>query len=281
MRTTEDRQCQTQPKGNNAQSRTKPSGAVIVFDECLRSQFGEMHEAITKHFRKYHLFGFTGTPIFADNAGTGGNPSLRTTEQDFGDKLHTCTTVDAIRDENALPFRIDCSKTIRERDEFSDEKVYGIYREGACKSQERVDRIVNCILEHFAKKTCRRCDLLCKELLTPSFRSNVQDEGPSRQVSQRGIVFGRVLWSAIGPVDMKTGRNAMVSAPSPGKLTRVLRCRSRLERLAGKRAAGALEEGGSARHLASQHVHVANLVAMLGDEVQGSARLDVGLVVGV
>jgi type I restriction enzyme R subunit len=86
---------------------------VIIFDECHRSQFGDMHTAITKAFKRYHLFGFTGTPIFAANAGTGGNPQLRTTEQAFGDKLHTYTIVDAITDKNVLPFRIDYVNTIK------------------------------------------------------------------------------------------------------------------------------------------------------------------------
>lgn len=81
---------------------------VIIFDECQRSQFGDMHQAIRKAFKNYHLFGFTGTPIFSVNAGTGKNPDLRTTQQAFGDKLHTYTIVDAINDGNVLPFRIDC-----------------------------------------------------------------------------------------------------------------------------------------------------------------------------
>ena len=86
---------------------------VIIFDECHRSQFGDMHTAITKAFKRYHLFGFTGTPIFAANSGSGGNPQLRTTEQAFGDKLHTYTIVDAITDKNVLPFRIDYVNTIK------------------------------------------------------------------------------------------------------------------------------------------------------------------------
>src|SRR5690606_8020804 len=69
---------------------------VIIFDECHRSQFGDMHTAITRAFKRYNLFGFTGTPIFAVNAGAGGNPQLKTTEQAFGEKLHTYTFVDAI-----------------------------------------------------------------------------------------------------------------------------------------------------------------------------------------
>jgi len=64
---------------------------VIIFDECHRSQFGDMHAGITKTFKNYHLFGFTGTPIFALNSSSGGRPDLKTTAQAFGDKLHTYT----------------------------------------------------------------------------------------------------------------------------------------------------------------------------------------------
>lgn len=128
---------------------------VIIFDECHRSQFGEMHVAITKHFKNYHLFGFTGTPIFADNAGNGRNFNLRTTEQAFGEKLHTYTIVDAIRDENVLPFRVDYIQTIREREQYEDQKVYDIYREGAYKAAARVDLVTNYILDHFSQKTKR------------------------------------------------------------------------------------------------------------------------------
>ena len=80
----------------NAGHEVYSGHVVIIFDECHRSQFGDMHTAITKAFKRYHLFGFTGTPIFSTNAATSGNPQLKTTEQAFGDKLHTYTIVDAI-----------------------------------------------------------------------------------------------------------------------------------------------------------------------------------------
>ena len=147
------------------------SHVVIIFDECHRSQFGEMHQAITKHFKNYHLFGFTGTPIFADNASSSGNPKLRTTEQAFGDKLHTYTIVDAIRDGNVLPFRIDYIQTIKKREDFPDEKVYDIYREGAYKATERVDLIVNYVLDHFAQKTRRSSSYLLKDQRVMGFNS--------------------------------------------------------------------------------------------------------------
>lgn len=128
---------------------------VIIFDECHRSQFGDMHKAITKHFKKYHLFGFTGTPIFAENSSGQGDPHLRTTEQAFGDKLHTYTIVDAIRDGNVLPFRIDYIRTIRQRDAYEDEKVYSIYAQGAYQDKRRIEKVVNYILDHFDQKTMR------------------------------------------------------------------------------------------------------------------------------
>lgn len=128
---------------------------VIIFDECHRSNFGEMHSAITKNFKKYHLFGFTGTPIFAQNAGTGGDLRLNTTQQAFGDKLHTYTIVDAINDENVLPFRIDYVNTIKEKTGIADEQISAIDREKAMASPERVSQVVKYIIDHFDQKTKR------------------------------------------------------------------------------------------------------------------------------
>lgn len=128
---------------------------VIIFDECHRSNFGQMHSAITKNFKKYNLFGFTGTPIFAQNAGSGGDMRLKTTRQAFGDKLHTYTIVDAINDENVLPFRIDYVNTIKGKDGVNDEQISAIDRERAMESPERISTVTRYILEHFDRKTKR------------------------------------------------------------------------------------------------------------------------------
>ena len=128
---------------------------VIIFDECHRSQFGDMHVAITKAFKRYHLFGFTGTPIFAVNSPSGGTPLLRTTEQAFGDKLHTYTIVDAITDKNVLPFRIDYVNTVKMPDGVVDKQVSAIDTEKALLATERVRQVVGYILEHFDQKTKR------------------------------------------------------------------------------------------------------------------------------
>ena len=128
---------------------------VIIFDECHRSQFGDMHQAITRAFKNYHLFGFTGTPIFSVNAGTGKNPDLRTTQQAFGDKLHTYTIVDAINDGNVLPFRIDYVNTVKEKDDVKDSQVRAIDIEKAMGAPERIREIVRYTLEHFDQKTKR------------------------------------------------------------------------------------------------------------------------------
>ena len=128
---------------------------VIIFDECHRSQFGDMHQAITKYFKKYHLFGFTGTPIFAVNAGVSKNPTLRTTEQAFGDQLHAYTIVDAINDKNVLPFRVDYIKTMDAEPDIDDKEVWDINREKAFLSPERIRLVTDYILTHFDQKTYR------------------------------------------------------------------------------------------------------------------------------
>ena len=128
---------------------------VIIFDECHRSQFGDMHQAITRYFKKYHLFGFTGTPIFAVNAGVSKNPTLRTTEQAFGDQLHTYTIVDAINDKNVLPFRVDYIKTMDAEPDIDDKEVWDINREKAFLAPERIRLVTDYILTHFDQKTYR------------------------------------------------------------------------------------------------------------------------------
>lgn len=140
----------------NPQHPIRNKHVVLVFDECHRSQFGDMHTRIVggqikkgekyvkvdKYFKNYHVFGFTGTPIFAVNAKTGGNPNLRTTEQAFGEKLHTYTIVDAINDGNVLPFRIDYINTIKQKDDKADKQVAAIDTEEALASSARISAIV-------------------------------------------------------------------------------------------------------------------------------------------
>ena len=128
---------------------------VIIFDECHRSQFGDMHLAITRYFKKYHLFGFTGTPIFAANAGVSKKPTLRTTAQAFGDQLHAYTIVDAINDKNVLPFRVDYIKTMDMEEDIDDKEVWDINREKAYLAPERIRLVTEYILTHFDQKTYR------------------------------------------------------------------------------------------------------------------------------
>ena len=128
---------------------------VIIFDECHRSQFGDMHTAIVKNFKKYHLFGFTGTPIFSVNAGRAKNPEFFTTAQTFGDQLHTYTIVDAINDKNVLPFRVDYIKTMDVDEDIDDEMVWDINREKAMMAPQRISLVTKYILDHFDQKTYR------------------------------------------------------------------------------------------------------------------------------
>jgi len=144
---------------------------VLIFDECHRSQFGDMHQKIVKTFKNYHIFGFTGTPIFAVNAGSGGNPLIRTTTQAFGDKLHTYTIVDAINDGNVLPFRIDYVNTVKMAGDVKDTQVRAIDIEKAMSAPERVHEVTGYILDHFDQKTKRNSFYALKGQRVAGFNS--------------------------------------------------------------------------------------------------------------
>ncbi|MBP9779545.1 type I restriction endonuclease subunit R [Candidatus Gracilibacteria bacterium] len=144
---------------------------VLIFDECHRSQFGDMHKSITKAFKKYYLFGFTGTPIFAVNSSSGGHPDLKTTEQAFGEKLHTYTIVDAIADKNVLPFRVDYISTIKKAEDIEDKNIRDIDREKALSDPTRISKIVQYIREHFDQKTKRNSFYELKEKRLKGFNS--------------------------------------------------------------------------------------------------------------
>lgn len=128
---------------------------VLIFDECHRSQFGDMHKIIVKNFKNFHMFGFTGTPIFAQNAKNNSNPTFCTTKQAFGEKLHTYTIVDAINDGNVLPFRIDYVNTIKQKEDIEDENINAINTEEVLSSHERIAKVVEYIISHFDQKTIR------------------------------------------------------------------------------------------------------------------------------
>ena len=144
---------------------------VLIFDECHRSQFGELHLAITKTFKNYFMFGFTGTPIFPKNSNGSSKTLFKTTEQTFGDKLHTYTIINAINDGNVLPFRIDYINTIKEKENIQDKKVNAIDIEKAMSDPNRIREVVSYIIEHFEQKTMRNKYYELKEQRLSGFNS--------------------------------------------------------------------------------------------------------------
>lgn len=186
---------------------------VMIFDECHRSQFGDMHRAIKRCFKKYHLFGFTGTPIFPANAGkpqskriirrADGTPILPgrgetpivTTEQAFGDRLHTYTIVDAINDKNVLPFRVDYLTSMGEKDNIEDKDVWDIDRERAYMNPERISKITQYILDHFDQKTYRGDKTYMFNTLTnisevaSSVRGKVEEVKQAQRLSGFNSIF--------------------------------------------------------------------------------------------
>ena len=125
---------------------------VMIFDECHRSQFGDMHQMIVRRFKKYYLFGFTGTPIFMENMPTGAG-LLKTTEDAFGERLHTYTIINAISDHNVLPFRVDYVRTMKEKEGVETSQVWDIEREKALSDPRRISNVSKYILEHYAQQT--------------------------------------------------------------------------------------------------------------------------------
>lgn len=175
---------------------------VIIFDECHRSQFGDMHAAIVKSFKKYHLFGFTGTPIFPANTGGVNKSQFFTTEQTFGDQLHTYTIVDAINDKNVLPFRVDYVKTMDLGEDIDDEQVWDIAREKAMMAPERIRLITEYILNNFDRKTYRGDKTYIYNTLT-----NISDvasgkKGAVEEIKQKQRVSGFNSIFAVASVPM-------------------------------------------------------------------------------
>ena len=175
---------------------------VIIFDECHRSQFGEMHTSIVKNFKKYHIFGFTGTPIFNVNTGTVKDPHYFTTEQTFGDQLHTYTIVDAINDRNVLPFRVDYVKTMDIDDDMNDEEVWDINRETAYQAPERIKQVTSYILEHFDQKTYRGDRTYLYNQLRNIKEVASNPNGAVDEIKQKQRVSGFNSIFAVGSVNM-------------------------------------------------------------------------------
>lgn len=125
---------------------------IFIFDECHRSQFGKTHDDIKKFFGNCQMFGFTGTPIFEENAGTN-EYGTRTTATLFTDCLHKYVITDAIRDENVLKFSIEYISTFRKKDRILDINVEAIDEEEVMNAPQRLNNITDYIIGNHSRKT--------------------------------------------------------------------------------------------------------------------------------
>lgn len=175
---------------------------VIIFDECHRSQFGDMHAAIVNSFKKYHLFGFTGTPIFPVNTGAVQSRKFFTTDQTFGDRLHTYTIVNAINDRNVLPFRVDYMTTMNMDDDIDDEQVWGIAREKAMMAPKRISLVTKYILENFDRKTYRGDKTYVYNALTNIEEVASAKQGTVEEIKQKQRLSGFNSIFAVASVPM-------------------------------------------------------------------------------
>ncbi len=128
---------------------------IFIFDECHRSQFGDTHKRITAFFRNHQMFGFTGTPIFADNA-TSKDGKKQTTKDLFHEKLHSYVITDAIKDENVLKFAVEYVGRYKRKPGTATEvdiEVEGIDTKELMESPARLEKITDYIIDHHAVKT--------------------------------------------------------------------------------------------------------------------------------
>lgn len=131
---------------------------IFIFDECHRSQFGDTHKRICEFFPKHQMFGFTGTPIFVDNA-VAKNGKKHTTKDLFHEKLHSYVITDAISDENVLKFSVEYVGRYRQKESNPtnlDIEVEAINTKELLESPKRLDKIADYILAHHNTKTRNR-----------------------------------------------------------------------------------------------------------------------------
>lgn len=143
----------------HAMEATKDQRIVFIFDECHRSQFGETHKNITEYFSNYQMFGFTGTPIFEENAVGNSRFGKRTTKDLFGDRLHEYVITDAINDGNVLRFSVEYVGKFKQREDSDtniDINVEAIDTREAMESEQRIEKVVDYILENHNRKTHSR-----------------------------------------------------------------------------------------------------------------------------
>ena len=136
----------------------KDKKIVFIFDECHRSQFGDTHKKITQYFNNYQMFGFTGTPIFADNA-ISKSKENQTTASLFGTRLHQYVITDAIKDENVLRFSVEYVGKYREKENSQNEidiEVEAIDAKELMESPQRIEKISNYIIQQHPIKTQNR-----------------------------------------------------------------------------------------------------------------------------
>ena len=137
-------------------SHLRNERVIFIFDECHRSQFGETHKRISQYFKNHQLFGFTGTPIFADNAMTN-EKGKRTTKDLFNERLHEYVITDAIADHNVLRFNVEYHSTVKRKGEITeDAKVEAIDTKEAFDAPQRLEKVVDHIIANHDRKTHNR-----------------------------------------------------------------------------------------------------------------------------
>lgn len=194
---------------------------IFIFDECHRSQFGDTHQRITEFFRNHQMFGFTGTPIFADNAavqqrkksdGVGNRigertpayevaasasaRSKQTTKDLFHERLHSYVITDAIKDENVLRFAVEYVGKYKKKSGTATEvdiEVEDIDTKELMESPARLEKITDYILAHHALKTRNKefTAMMCIAAFDRLVKEEQLDADKLRKVIDRYVYTGK------------------------------------------------------------------------------------------
>ena len=176
---------------------------VIIFDECHRSQFGDMHIGHRQEFQEVPSVRVSPAPPFLpSNARAASGAQFFTTAQTFGDQLHTYTIVDAINDKNVLPFRVDYIKTMDVEPDIDDKSVWDIDREKAYMAPQRIELVTRYILDHFDQKTYRRDKTYLFNALTNIAEVASGKNGAVEEIKRKQRISGFNSIFAVSSVDM-------------------------------------------------------------------------------
>lgn len=206
----------------NKMELLKDKKMVFIFDECHRSQFGDTHKRIREYFNNVQMFGFTGTPIFKENA-VKSDLGKRTTKDLFDECLHKYVITDAIRDENVLKFSVEYVGKYKQKEDSKnnlDIDVEAIDTSELLESDKRLEKIVDYVIAQHARKTHNRTftAMMCVGNV-PSLVKYYEIFKRKREAGAHKLKIGTIFSYGVNEDDPDADGSYMFEEPEPGTKT--------------------------------------------------------------